>query len=110
MTIDLVTRQSLWMRAFYVSAIITFFIYFWFINRLPAWPYFLGVMLFIFFMYYFSNIFYQHHYLEPVHRDLKGYIDASCSVNDQRVQPLRDLNAEYDGLNIPFDEIMNNNW
>lgn len=76
--------QSIWMRAFYISAFLTFFSYWWFWNAIPPFISFMVVMTFFFVVYYFSFTYYQHHYLRPVNADLIGYIKSSCTDEDGR--------------------------
>lgn len=82
--IDGQTNQSVWMRSYYLAAIITLVVYWWFCGCLPPVIYFLALLIMIFFVIYFGMTFYQHHFLSPINRDLRGYINASCSQDDRR--------------------------
>lgn len=82
--IKIQTHQSIWMRAFLVATVLAILITWWFVGILPPFMVFLPVLLIIFVVYYFSFNFYQHHQLEPINRDTISYIEANCSLNDQR--------------------------
>lgn len=78
------TRQSVWMRSYMISLIIISIVYWWFAKELPRAIEFLSLLAIIFFVVYFGLVFYQHHFLAPINRDIKGYMDASCEDLDGR--------------------------
>lgn len=93
--IEYTTQQSVWMRAFIASTVITAVTFWWFTGTLPPFFYFLGYLIFIFVIMYFIFTFYQHHFLAPVNKDVKDYIKHNCTDDDVRLpDPSSDSTSE----------------
>lgn len=76
--------QSIWVRSFLSSVLLTFFTYIWFEKKLPNFFSFIIVVGVFFIVIYFIQILYQNHLSIPINQDMRGYILSSCTKDDQR--------------------------
>ena len=76
--LDKSTRYSVWMKAYLVAAIVSFFVFWWLLGTLPPAQHFIVIFLFVFVVYYFSVTFYQHHFHGPVNQRISEFIAHSC--------------------------------
>lgn len=81
--LDKSTRYSVWMKAYLVAVIVSFFVFWWLLGTLPPAQHFIVVLLFVFVVYYFSIAFYQHHFHGPVNQRISEYIAHSCDDFEQ---------------------------
>lgn len=77
-------NKSVWMWAFYCSAFLSLFVVWWCVGTLIPFITFLGLLLINFFAFYFSMALFQYHFYTPIAREVSGYIESSCSIEDQR--------------------------